>query len=334
MSALLEVSQLSKEFAVSRGWFGQPTRVLHALSDVSFSIGPGETLGLVGESGSGKSTLGRCVLQLTPPTRGSVRFEGQELTTLSARALRPVRRHLQVVFQDPYGSLNPRLTVRQALGEPLRLHRLVQTPSDEEAQVADLLRKVGLRPEHMHRYPHEFSGGQRQRVGIARALSVRPKLVICDEPVSALDVSVQAQIVNLLRDLSDELALGYLFIAHDLSVVRFMSQRVAVMYLGRIVEIGPAAALYESPRHPYTQALLSAVPKIGFAPPAGQAASPVGGTLPRRLPLLGEMPSPLSPPTGCAFHPRCTKAEPGLCDRERPLLRAAGEGHEAACHLM
>jgi oligopeptide transport system ATP-binding protein len=325
MSALLQVSGLSKEFVVGRGWLGQPARLLHALSDVSFSIAPGETLGLVGESGSGKSTLGRCVLQLLSPTRGSVRFEGQELTTLQPRALRAVRRHLQIVFQDPYGSLNPRLTVRQTLGEPLRLHALASNPSDEEAQVADLLRKVGLRPEHMHRYPHEFSGGQRQRVGIARALSVRPKLVVCDEPVSALDVSVQAQIVNLLRDLSDELKLGYLFIAHDLSVVRFMSRRVAVMYLGRIVEMGPAQALYDAPRHPYTQALLRAVPKI--APPGGPSAGPelTSADLPRRrLPLLGEMPSPLAPPAGCAFHPRCPQAQPGLCDRERPLSRPVG----------
>jgi len=319
MSALLEVSELSKEFTVSRGWFGQPTRVLHALSDVSFTIAPGETLGLVGESGSGKSTLGRCVLQLTPATRGSVRFEGQELTALHPRALRPVRRHLQVVFQDPYGSLNPRLTVRQALGEPLRLHGLVQTPSDEEAQVAELLRKVGLRPEHMHRYPHEFSGGQRQRVGIARALSVRPKLVICDEPVSALDVSVQAQIVNLLRDLSDELALGYLFIAHDLSVVRFMSQRVAVMYLGRIVELAPAEELFRAPNHPYTRALLEEVPRLE---PKKKTFSA----------LKGELPSPLSPPSGCHFHPRCPHAF-GRCRAERPALKAVGPGRVSACHL-
>ncbi|MFT3927247.1 MAG: ATP-binding cassette domain-containing protein [Myxococcales bacterium] len=325
---LLEVQGVSKEFPVGRGWLGRPTRSLHALSDVSFTLAPGETLGLVGESGSGKSTLGRCVLQLLAPTRGSVRFEGQELTTLSPRAMRPVRRRLQIVFQDPYGSLNPRLTVRQTLGEPLRLHGLATSPSDEEAQVAELLRRVGLRPEHADRYPHEFSGGQRQRIGIARALSVRPQLVVCDEPVSALDVSVQAQIVNLLRDLSDELGLGYLFIAHDLSVVRFMSQRVAVMYLGRIVELGPAAALYETPRHPYTKALLRAVPRIATVRPGASDLQR------RRLPLLGEVPSPLAPPAGCPFHPRCPEAQPGLCDRERPLLRSAGDAHEAACHLM
>jgi oligopeptide transport system ATP-binding protein len=327
VTALLEVNGLSKEFSQRAGWFG-PKRSLHALSDVSFSIAPRETLGLVGESGSGKSTLGRCVLQLIPATRGSVRFEGRELTSLSPRQMRPLRRDLQVIFQDPYGSLNPRRSVRQTLGEALHLHGLSKDAADEEAQVAELLRRVGLRPEHMRRYPHEFSGGQRQRVGIARALSVRPKLVICDEPVSALDVSVQAQILNLLRDLSEEFGLGYLFIAHDLSVVRFMSQRVAVMYLGRIVEVGPAEALYSAPRHPYTKALLRAVPQI--AP----ATQPVGDRPRRQLALLGDIPSPLSPPSGCAFHPRCPEALKGLCDRERPLPRKVGEAHEAACHLV
>jgi oligopeptide transport system ATP-binding protein len=325
MSALLEVDGLAKEFAQRSGWLGGTRRTLHAVSDVSFAMGDGETLGLVGESGSGKSTLGRCILQLIAPTRGSVRFRGQELTSLGPRELRPLRRELQVIFQDPYGSLNPRLSVRQTLGEPLRLHGLAGNASDEEAQVADLLRRVGLRPEHMHRYPHEFSGGQRQRIGIARALSVRPKLVICDEPVSALDVSVQAQILNLLRDLSDQLTLGYLFIAHDLSVVRFMSQRVAVMYLGRIVEIGPAEALYREPRHPYTKALLRAVPQI---------AAPNPDRPRRKLALLGDVPSPLAPPAGCAFHPRCPEAQAGLCDRERPLPRSVGEAHQAACHLV
>jgi oligopeptide transport system ATP-binding protein len=328
MSALLEVQQLSKVFPVGRNLFGSAKRHLHAVSEVSFRIDPGETLGLVGESGSGKSTLGRCVLQLLPPTSGQVRFEGRELTALTPAELRPVRRHLQVVFQDPYSSLNPRLTVLQALAEPLRLHRLASGAADEQAQVAELLRRVGLRPEHMHRYPHEFSGGQRQRVGIARALALKPKLVVCDEPVSALDVSVQAQIVNLLRDLSDELGLGYLFIAHDLSVVRFMSRRVLVMYLGRIVEVGPAASLYEAPRHPYTQALLRAVPQIA------RGRRPDDRARQARLPLLGDAPSPLSPPTGCPFHPRCPEARPGLCDRELPRPRSVGADHEAACHLV
>ncbi len=328
MSALLEVEGLSKEFTVRGGLFGGSGKKLHAVSEVSFSIAPGETLGLVGESGSGKSTLGRCVLQLIAPTRGSVRFEGQELTTLSARGLRPVRRHLQIVFQDPYGSLNPRLTVRKTIGEPLRLHGLATSADEEQTQVAELLRRVGLRPEHMDRYPHEFSGGQRQRVGIARALAVRPKLLVCDEPVSALDVSVQAQIVNLLKDLSDDLNLSYLFIAHDLSVVRFMSQRVAVLYLGRIVELGPAEALYETPKHPYTQALLRAVPTIA------KGGRPRAVDAPRRgLPLASDVPSPLAPPSGCPFHPRCPAAQPGLCDRERPLPREVGPGHQAACHF-
>jgi oligopeptide transport system ATP-binding protein len=323
VSALLEVKGLSKDFPVGRRLFGGPTRKVHAVSDVSFSVAPGETLGLVGESGCGKSTLGRCVLRLIEPTRGSVRFEGQELTSLNERAMRPLRRHLQIVFQDPYSSLNPRLTVRQTLGEALRIHRLVSSAQEEEAQVAELLRKVGLRPEHMNRYPHEFSGGQRQRIGIARALSVRPKLVVCDEPVSALDVSVQAQIVNLLKDLSEEFGLSYLFIAHDLSVVRFMSQRVAVMYLGRMVELAPVELLYDNPRHPYTRALLSAVPTIGEGEPRR-----------RRLPLVGDVPSPLDPPSGCAFHPRCPDAQAGVCDKELPVLREVESGHLAACHLL
>jgi oligopeptide transport system ATP-binding protein len=321
MTALLEINGLSKEFAAGRGLFGGSARKVHAVNDVSFALEDGETLGLVGESGCGKSTLGRCVLRLIEPTRGSVRFEDRELTQLDSGALRALRRRLQIVFQDPYSSLNPRLTVRQTLGEALRIHQLAKSASEEEAQVAELLRKVGLRPEHMARYPHEFSGGQRQRIGIARALSVRPKLVVCDEPVSALDVSVQAQIVNLLKDLSEELGLSYLFIAHDLSVVRFMSRRVAVMYLGRIVELGPVQELYEAPRHPYTRALLSAVPEIG------------SGTQKKRLRLLGDVPSPLAPPSGCTFHPRCPEAQKGLCDRELPVLRELASGHLVACHL-
>jgi oligopeptide transport system ATP-binding protein len=288
---------------------------------VSFTLAAGETLGLVGESGCGKSTLGRAVLRLIEPSAGSVRFDGQEVTTLKASELRGLRRHMQIVFQDPYSSLNPRMSVRETVGEALRIHALAQSRSDEEAQVAALLSQVGLRAEHMNRYPHEFSGGQRQRIGIARALAVRPKLIVCDEPVSALDVSVQAQIVNLLKDLSEQLGLSYLFIAHDLSVVKFMSQRVAVMYLGRIVEVASAAALYERPRHPYTRALLSAVPEL------------VPGARKKRLRLAGDIPSPLDPPTGCAFHPRCPDAQLGRCDTERPLLRALDDGQMAACHF-
>jgi oligopeptide transport system ATP-binding protein len=321
MSTLLEVRNLQKFFPVHTGMFGRDKRLCHAVNDVSFDLAAGETLGLVGESGCGKSTLGRSILRLIEPTSGSVRFEGKELTGMGARELRGLRRHMQIVFQDPYGSLNPRLSVRETVGEALSIHKLASSKSDEEAQVAALLEQVGLRPEHMHRYPHEFSGGQRQRVGIARALAVRPRLIVCDEPVSALDVSVQAQIVNLLKDLSEQLGLSYLFIAHDLSVVEFMSQRVAVMYLGRIVELSRAAALYEDPRHPYTRALLSAVPEL----------SPGGGK--RRLKLVGDIPSPLSPPSGCAFHPRCPDAQPGRCDVERPELREVAPGQWAACHF-
>jgi oligopeptide transport system ATP-binding protein len=321
MTALLEVNNLAKSFPVQTGLFGRDKRKVHAVSDVSFALAAGETLGLVGESGCGKSTLGRAVLRLIEPSAGSVRFEGHEVTTMGTRELRSLRRHMQIVFQDPYSSLNPRMSVKDAVSEALRIHKLASGPADEEAQVAQLLKQVGLRPEHMHRYPHEFSGGQRQRVGIARALAVRPKLIVCDEPVSALDVSVQAQIVNLLKDLTEQLGLSYLFIAHDLSVVEFMSQRVAVMYLGRIVELAPVAALYAAPRHPYTRALLSAVPEL------------TPGARKKRLRLAGDIPSPLDPPSGCAFHPRCPDAQRGLCDVERPALRTVGEGQLAACHF-
>jgi len=320
MTGLLEVRSLSKSFSVRSGLFGSPRKV-HAVEDVSFQLARGETLGLVGESGCGKSTLGRALLRLIEPSSGSVRFDGAEVTTLDKPALRALRRHMQIVFQDPYGSLNPRLSVRETVGEALRIHKLVKTAAEEEAKVADLLRQVGLRPEFMGRHPHEFSGGQRQRIGIARALAVSPKLIVCDEPVSALDVSVQAQIVNLLKDLSEQLGLSYLFIAHDLSIVEFMSQRVAVMYLGRIVELAPARALYEAPRHPYTRALLSAVPEL----------SPGDKRL--RLKLLGDIPRPLDPPSGCSFHPRCPDAQKGLCDVQRPLLREVEAGHQAACHF-
>jgi oligopeptide/dipeptide ABC transporter ATP-binding protein len=308
---------------VHAGLFGSlrgPARKVHALTDVSLSLSAGETLGVVGESGSGKSTLGRCILRLIEPTRGHVRFEGQELTTLGRDAMRSTRRQLQIVFQDPYSSLNPRMTVRATVGEALRVHRLTAGVGEEDQRVAELLEQVGLRRDFMRRYPHELSGGQRQRVGIARALAVRPKLLVCDEPVSALDVSVQAQIVNLLKDLSEALGLSYLFIAHDLSVVRLMAQRVAVMYLGRVVEIGDIEAVYHQPRHPYTRALLSAVPELG-------------ARTKRRLTLLGDPPSPLSPPSGCPFHPRCADAQPGLCDRELPRLRELAPGQSAACHL-
>ena len=295
---------------------------MRAVDGVSFTIRRGETLGLVGESGCGKTTTGRCILQLERPTSGSVRFEGQELTTLGPGALRSVRRRIQVIFQDPYSSLNPRMTVNQIVGEPLLVHKLVRDAAARTARVEELLRQVGLLPQHGRRYPHELSGGQRQRVGIARALSLEPALIICDEPVSALDVSIQAQIINLLEDLQRQLGLTYLFVAHDLSVVRHISDRVAVMYLGRIVEIADRQTLYAAPRHPYTKALLSAVP---IPDPEVEAQR-------EHVVLGGEVPSPLRPPSGCAFHPRCPIAVEE-CRRTRPELRALGPVQEAACHL-
>jgi oligopeptide/dipeptide ABC transporter ATP-binding protein len=320
--ALLEVTDLIKHYPVTGGLFGREVGVVRAVDGVSFTIRRGETLGLVGESGCGKTTTGRCILQLERPTSGSIRFEGQELTTLGAEALRPVRRRMQVIFQDPYSSLNPRMTVGQIVEEPLAVHRLVTDTTARAARVRELLGQVGLLPQHGQRYPHELSGGQRQRVGIARALAMEPSLIICDEPVSALDVSIQAQIINLLEDLRRDLGLTYLFVAHDLSVVRHISDRVAVMYLGRIVEVADRQALYESPLHPYTRALLSAVP----------IPDPEVESHRERVVLGGEVPSPLRPPPGCAFHPRCPIAVDD-CHRSRPELREIQPGHRAACHL-
>ena len=315
MSALLEVRDLVKHFEVGRG-------LVRAVEGVSFTIEKGETLGLVGESGCGKTTTGRCILQLERPTSGSIRFAGRELTTLDQKELRSVRREMQVIFQDPYSSLNPRMTVGQIIGEPLAVHGIVSGAAARGVRVKDLLSRVGLSPQHARRYPHEMSGGQRQRVGIARALAMEPSLIVCDEPVSALDVSIQAQIINLLEDLQAEFGLTYLFIAHDLAVVRHISDRVAVMYLGKIVEMSDRKTLYDDPLHPYTRALLSAVP----------IPDPELEMRRERVVLRGEVPSALNPPSGCVFHPRCPIAVE-RCRSVIPELREPKPGHQAACLL-
>jgi oligopeptide transport system ATP-binding protein len=319
---LLEVQDLVMHFPIGGGMFAKPTGVVKAVDGVSFRIRKGETLGLVGESGCGKTTTGRCILQLERATSGRILFEGIDLMSLDAAALRAARRRIQVIFQDPYSSLNPRMTVGQILAEPLQVHRIVPDRGERELRVRELLVQVGLLPQHAGRYPHQLSGGQRQRVGIARALATEPALIVCDEPVSALDVSIQAQIINLLEELQAKLGLTYLFIAHDLSVVRHISDRVAVMYLGRIAELADRQALYEEPLHPYTRALLSAVP---IPDPKIEAKR-------ERTVLRGEVPSPLNPPSGCVFHPRCPIAV-DRCSAELPPLREIRPGHWAACHL-
>ena len=321
-AVLLEVRNLVKHFPLGGGLFGGPSAVVKAVDGVSFTIRRGETLGLVGESGCGKTTTGRCVLQLERPTSGQVIFEGRDLAALPESELRQVRRRIQVIFQDPYSSLNPRMTVGQIIAEPLAVHEIVKERRARAARVQDLLQRAGLLPAMARRYPHELSGGQRQRVGIARALAMEPSLIICDEPVSALDVSIQAQIINLLEELQVEFGLTYLFVAHDLSVVRHISDRVAVMYLGKIVEITDRKSLYEDPQHPYTKALLSAVP---IPDPEIEARR-------EHIVLGGEVPSPLRPPPGCVFHPRCPIAI-DRCRAEVPELREVKPAHGAACIL-
>jgi len=319
MDPLLSVRDLRKTFKVSSSRPGGPKRSLRAVDGVSFDLYPGETLGLVGESGCGKSTTGKLLLRLIEPDSGSVRFQGKELVGLAHRELTPLRRELQIIFQDPFSSLNPRMRVGDIVGEPLIIHGLAKGKALRE-QVMELLRKVGLTPEHYDRFPHEFSGGQRQRIGIARTLAVRPQLIIADEPVSALDLSIQAQIVNLMQDLQDEFNLTYLFISHDLGIIEHVCDRVAVMYLGRIVELADADSLYLQPRHPYTEALLNAVP---VPDPQRQR---------ERLILHGEIPSPIDPPSGCHFHPRCPYAQE-ICRKEYPPLVEQSPGHQAACHF-
>jgi oligopeptide transport system ATP-binding protein len=319
--SLVATDGLAKYFPLRAGFFGSATRFVRAVDGVSLRVRTGETMGLVGESGCGKSTLGRLMLRLLEPTFGRVVFDGRDITELSQRELRPLRRRMQIIFQDPYSSLNPRMTVHEIVGEAIRIHKLAKTRAQERARVAELLEKVGLRADAMDRYPHEFSGGQRQRVGIARALAVEPEFIVCDEPIASLDVSIQAQIVNLLVELQESIGLTYLFVSHDLAVIRHVSHRVAVMYLGRIVEQAPADDLYATPLHPYTRALLAAAPK------------PDPKTKRVRLVLEGDVPSPVDPPSGCAFHPRCPRIVRGTCDREAPSLEELppGSGHRVAC---
>ena len=322
---LVRVDNLVKHFPIrSGGLLGRTVGQVQAVDGVSLTISRGQTLGLVGETGCGKSTLARCIAGLIPVTSGTVTFEGDNITNLSRRAMQPYRREIQMIFQDPYGSLNPRRRVGSIIGEPFAVHKM-SSGAERKRKVQELMERVGLNPEHFNRFPAEFSGGQRQRIGVARALALQPKLIICDEPVSALDVSIQAQVLNLLADLQDEFGLSYLFIAHDLEVVRHVSHAVTVMYLGRIAESGPKDTVYDAPRHPYTNALLSAVP----------SADPEAAATRQRIILTGDVPSPINPPSGCRFHPRCPKAQE-LCSQQEPQLEVkAGDppGHQTACHF-
>ncbi len=323
--SLLEVRDLKKHFPIKSGVLKRTTGQVYAVDGVSFSIDEGETLGLVGESGCGKSTTGRVLLRLLPATAGQVSFDGLDVMAASRSSLQRLRRDMQIVFQDPYACLNPRRTVKNIIAEPLRIHN-IGTEAERKRRVFELLETVGLTVEHAERYPHEFSGGQRQRIGVARALALNPRLIICDEPVSALDVSIQAQMINLLEDLQKELKLTYLFIAHDLSVVKHISTRVAVMYLGKIVEVADSTTLYVKPQHPYTEALLSAVP---IPDPRTERER-------HRLILEGDVPSPANPPSGCVFHPRCPRMQPDPCTKAMPPLKVvgtAGGDHEVACYF-
>jgi peptide/nickel transport system ATP-binding protein len=313
--SLVEVEHLTKHFAVKQGVFARGTAQVHAVEDVSFDVRRGETLGIVGESGCGKSTTARLILRLLELTSGRVTFDGRDISTLSQHDLRPLRREMQMIFQDPYASLNPRKTVGQIVGAPFAIHGV----KGARTRVQELLETVGLSPEHYNRYAHEFSGGQRQRIGVARALALSPKLIVCDEPVSALDVSIQAQVLNLLRSLQRDFKLTYVFITHDLSVLRQIADRIAVMYLGRIVEVGDSEQIFDAPKHPYTAALLSAVPRAGTNPR-------------ERIVLSGDVPSPIAPPPACVFHPRCPRFHEGHCDVEAPQLRTLAAHQAAACH--
>ena len=318
---LLEVKDLVKHFPIRQGViFSKQVGAVQAVDGIGFNVNKGETLGLVGESGCGKTTAGRCILRLIEPTSGEVKFDGKDVPSLPKDELRELRKEMQIIFQDPYGSLNPRMTVGDIVGEPLHIHKLAKGAAKEK-RVREILETVGLSAFHARRFPHEFSGGQRQRIGIARALAVDPRLIICDEPVSALDVSIQAQVINLLQDLQEEFGLTYLFIAHDLSVVKHISDRVAVMYLGKIVELTGKTELYRNPKHPYTQALLSAIPE---ADPTIKK---------ERILLKGDVPSPINPPTGCRFHTRCPKAM-DICKTKDPAFVDTGDGHFVACHLV